>query len=108
MTLENLRISAFLVLVKASGFFVVAVRAMAAAALAAVAALQVVLFREYDIAFGTVIEIFGIQLFFKHHPKDIIILVMVKNGVHVKTQHTTFVCFKNGEGIHLTKNVVYI
>lgn len=71
MTIESRRASAFLVLMKASGFFVVAVRAVAAAAFAAVATLQVVLLCKHDIAFGAIVEVFGIQLFFKHHYKGI-------------------------------------
>jgi hypothetical protein len=59
---------------KFSGFFVVAIRAMLAAVLAAVATLQVVLLRKHDIAFGTVVKIFGVQLFFKHDHKDIIFI----------------------------------
>lgn len=77
MTIESFRQSAFLVFGKTTGFLVVAVRAVPAAAFAAVATLQVVFLREYDIAFGAIVEVFGIQFFFKHQYKDIIFLVDV-------------------------------
>ena len=72
MRIESPGTSAFLILLKVPGFFVVAVRTMAAAAFAAVAALQMILLRKHDIAFGAIVEIFRVQLFFKHQGKDII------------------------------------
>ena len=47
-------------------FAVIAIRTMLAAAFAAVAPLEVVFFGEYDIPFGTVIEVLGIELLSKH------------------------------------------
>lgn len=71
MTIESRRASAFLVLVKAAGFLIVAVRTVPAAAFAAVATLQVVLLCKHNIAFGAIVEVFRIQFFLKHQHKGI-------------------------------------
>ncbi len=77
MTIESRRASAFPVLMEAAGFLVVAVRTVPATAFAAVATFQVVLLCKHDIAFRAIVEVFGIQLFFKHRYKDIIFLMDV-------------------------------
>jgi hypothetical protein len=62
-------------------FFIVAVRAVLAAAFTAIAALQVVLFGKHNVSLGAVIKILGIELLFKHGIKVRTLAWIKKAGV---------------------------
>jgi hypothetical protein len=53
--------------VEISGFFIIAVRAMPAAAFTAIPAFKMILFSKNNISFRTVIKVFRVQLFLEHN-----------------------------------------